>query len=355
MTDNTKKASNKITYETIENCLTDEAASLISDSVLKQILAEEKVRFDNARLLDISSSQIVGNNTTRHCKDLLRQKQPLPFLYTLLCILSEISILVLLYGLLISIPAALFENNGFFTPFSFLYELVLFSGIICANTLFRKQLQTTLAIPFSSSAPSKEEITERKKGIRKKRCLSLVLIVIIMLLAAGIIAFQDLQNSYTINISICFFAYVTCMLLMGIHNVIFSSHLISFLEIGTGRLFRKPKSSIENSCTLYLILSYRQILSQSHKTMADCTNNPTLFAKLQKTVHRRTVTARVYNVLAFFIVTVLDIICVAQLSQNSTPTFLLFFILSLLLTLLFLIAILSADYVLKQTKNDDRL
>lgn len=355
MTDTTKKTTNKVTYEAIKNCLSDEAATLIPDSILKQILADEKIRFDNARLLDISPSQFVGNNTMRHCKDLLRQKQPLSFLYTLLCILSETSILVLLYGLLLRIPAVLLGNTGFLAPFSFLYELVLFSGIICGNTLLRKQLQTALTLPFSSAAPSKEEITERKKGIRKKRCLSLVLIVIVMLLTAGIIAFQNFHNSYTINISICFFAYVACMLLMGIHNVIFSSHLISFLEIGTGRLLRKSKSSIENSCTIYLTLSYRQILSQSHKTMADCTNNPTLFAKLKKTVHRRTITARVYNVLAFFIVTVLDIICIAQLNQNSTITFLLFFALSLLLTLLFLIAILSADYVLKQTKNGDTL
>lgn len=351
MSTNNEQTTKNVSYDTVAKYFSEEAVSLISDTAIAKTLAAEKMRFENATILQISPLSIVGNNTARHCKDLLRKNQPLSFLYTLLCFLSEVSILMLLYGLILNIGIALFSESGFFSAFTYLYEFILFSGVMAGITVFRKQLNTVLAIPFSKKNPADTEILERKKLLKRKRILSLAIILAIMAVAAGVVTLFDLQSKYTINITICFFAYIICMLLFGIHNVIYNSHMISFLTIGGLRLLKKPSEAVSSACKTYLDLSYLQILSQAHKTLDDCRKNPELLDKLKKSVYARTVTGRIYCLLAMITMVILDIICLLQLQGVVTVAFWVFFIAAILLTWILLIAIVSANYVLKQTKS----
>ena len=351
MSVNNEQNTTTISYDAVEKYFLEEAISLLPDALIKETLQVEKLRFENAAILGISPQKLVGNNTARHCKDLLRKNQPLSFLYTFLCFLSEVSVLMLLFGLVRSIGNVIFSEGGFLSSFTYLYALILFSGIVAGNTTLRKHLNKILAFPFSCAKPADSEIHERKKQLKRKQIFSGILIFVITAGVASAVAYGHLQSKYTINITICFFAYIICMLLFGIHNVIYNSHMIPFLAIGSLRLLRKSKEVIHTACKAYLDTSYLQILSQANKTQKDCDNNPALLSKLQNAVYTRTVTTRIYCALALFLLIILDIMCILQLQGILTLAFIVFFAVSLVLTILFLTAVLSANYILKQTKD----
>lgn len=340
-----------LSYEMIEACFLEEAASLLSDAQIQKTLQTEQLRFENAGLSGISPSRFIGSNTVRYCKDLLRKNQPFSFLYTLLSFLSEVSVLLLLFGLLRSIGNLLFTKAGFLSSFPYLYECILLGGITAGITLFRKQCQTVLAIPFASAAPSDLERRQRKKTLLKRQLLILLPVIVIVAGAIAWVAALKLHKQYKINLTGCFFVYVICMLLSGIHNVIYSSHLIPFLTIGGYRLLCRSKDMIQTAIQTYLDASYLQILSRAHKTLEDSRKNPELAGRLKQSVYARMVTTRIYCALALFLLVILDIMCILQLQGVLTLAFLVFFAICLLLTFAFLIAVLSANTLLKQTKE----
>lgn len=344
-----------ISYDTIARKLSEEADSLIPDKITEQILAEEKIRFHNAALLDIPAVKLVGNNTLRHCKDLLRQKQPLPFLYSVLCFLTEVSILMLIYGTAMGIYGKLTaRKGGFLAPFSFLYPLIFFAGIAGYHMLSQKQLSKILSIPFTKASPPEQEKKARLRRLRQNRMICLCAVLLLIAFGTGIVYIFNLSPAYTVSLHICFFAYAACMVLFGIHNVIYNSHAISFFTIGILLAARRPAEEISAALEQYLNLSRRQLLSLSHKNLKDCQRNPELADKLDASIHARMATGRIYDILAIFILLVLDITCVIQMRSITTPALFVFFAMSLLLTLLFGVAFLSANHILKNTKNNGK-
>ena len=344
------KQAGTISYDTIAMKFSEESASLISDETIRQVLAEEKIRFDNAALLQIPACKVVGNNTLRHCKDLLRQKHPFPFLYSVLCFLAEVSILMLLYGTAMAAYGKLAAGKGgFFAPFSFLYGMVLSAGIAGYHILSQKQLYKALSIPFTGKSPSEQEKRERLGYLKKNRAICLFLVLLLTALAAGAVYILNLSSRYTIGVHTCFFAYAACMVLFGIHNVIYNSHIISFFTVGILLIARRPAEETSAAAGHYLNLCRRQLLSLSHKSMEDCQDNPKLMDKLDASIHARMATGRIYDILALFILAVLDITCILKMRSLATPALLLFFAVSMLLTALLVTAFLSANYILKHT------
>ena len=341
-----------ISYETIARKFSEEADSLISDCTIKKVLADEKIRFNNAAILQIPTSKLVGHNTLRHCKDLLRQKQPCPFIYSVLCFLTETSILLLIYGTIMGIYGKITtEKGGFFAPFSYLYILILSAGIAGYHALSQKQLSKILSIPFTQKIPSEKEKNERLKYLKRKRLSSLLTVILITALGTGFVYFFNLNQKYTAGLPIWFFAYAGCMVLFGIHNVIYSSHFIAFFTVGILLATRRQMEDLISATEHYLNLNRRQLLSVSHKTLQDCERNSELMDKLDASIHARMTTGRIYYILAIFILLVLDITCIVKMRTLAAPALLLFFAISVILTVLFSVAFLAANHILKATKK----
>ena len=344
-------AQGNISYETIANYFTEEACSLISDATIEKCLSDEKKRFENAVFLQIPSKRIVGSNTPRHCKDLLRKEQPLPFLYSFLCFLSEASVLMLLYGAAAGIWNSFAKGSGFFTPFPFLYPLIIILGITGLQSAYHLHLNTILIIPFTSTPPAEAEIKKRKQTLKQKYLLSFLLIVILMAAASFAVYYYKLNKTSPITVTTCFLAYACCMVLFGIHNVIYSSHCISFLSIGGIILTNRPKEALEAKTREYLSLCYLQILSLSHKTRDDLAKNPSLENKLKGAVHSRMITGRIYYLLAIIILAISDILCLIQLYRTSQPELLVFAVIATLAIFFLVTAFVSANHIIKQTKQ----
>lgn len=167
----------------------------------------------------------------------------------------------------------------------------------------------------------------------------------------GIVYFLNIASTYTTGLHICFFAYAGCMVLFGIHNVIYNSHAVSFFTIGILLAARRPAEEIAAATDHYLNLSRRQLLSLSHKNLEDCRHNPELADKLDASIHARMTTGRIYDILAIFILTVLDITCIIGMRSMMTPALFIFFAVCVLLTLLFAMAFFSANHIFKFTKK----
>lgn len=344
-------ASGNLSYETVAEHFKEEARSLISDTAIEECLSSEKRRFENAVFLQIPSKKIVGSNTLRHCKDLLRKEQPLPFLYSFLCFLSEASILMLLYGAAVGIWKSFAKGSGFFASFPFLYPLIIVLGITSLRSICHMHLNAILTIPFTSTPPTEAEIKKRKHILNKKYLLSLLLIVILMAMASFAVYYFKRNQTSLINVTTCFLAYACCMVLFGIHNVVYSSHCISFLAIGGMILTKRPKEELEEKTCEYLSLCYLQILSLSHKTREDLTQNPSLENKLKGTVYSRMITGRIYYLLAIIILAISDILCISRLYQTSQPELLVFAVIATLAVLFLITAFASANHIIKQTRQ----
>lgn len=350
-TKNENTAANPVSYDTIAEHFTEEARSLISDALIEESLSNEKRRFENAAFLQIPARKLVGSNTLRHCKDLLRKEQPLPFLYSLLCFLSEASILMLLYGAAMGIGKGLAKGGGFFTSFPFLYPLIIVFGITGMHSACHMHLNAVLALPFSSVPPAEPEIKKRKSILYKKYVLSLLLILVLMAAAAFPVYYLKLNNTCLITVATCFLAYAGCMVSFGIHNVIYNSHFISFLAIGAMILTKRPEELLEEKTQQYLSLCYLQILSLSHKTGKDLAKNPSLESKLKGTVHSRMITGRIYYLLAIIIFAVSDILCLGRLYRTSQPELFAFAVIATLAVLLLITAFTSANHIIRQTRH----
>lgn len=336
--------STALSYDSIAQSFTEEAATLLPENIIEEILAEEKLRFEHAKLLQLPLSKLVGHNTLRYCKDLLRKRQPLSFLYSLLCFCTEVSIWMLLYGIIMGLSHEFFmKNSGFFTPFPFLCPLILFLALTSYKALSRRLLLKQLAIPFQTTPPAETELMKCRSTIQKNRLLSLAAVLLPTGAAFTAVYFLKPDNTCMISVSSCFFIYVACMILFGIHNIIYSSHWISFFTLGSLILFKRPKEIITSTAAYYLNMSYQQLLSKSHKSLADCTDKPELMDKLKKAIRSRLTTIRTYSVLALIILIILDVICI----QNMHITILAAFAGFLLLTISFLTALLATNYLIK--------
>lgn len=270
MSENTRYKIQSVSYDTIAEAFSGEARSLISDSAIQKTLDTEKIRFENASNLSISPKKLIGNNTARYCKDLLRKQQPLSFLYLLLCFFTEIAVWLIPYGILV-------EACRYTSSFSFptLYGPVLIAALIAANTLYRQYMLKLLSKPFSLQAPSKNDQTDSRnlsvsaaqKSLIRFRLLAYAGTTITALLVILLIHFQKWDQIVSIRFSTCFIAYVACILLSGVHNVLYSSHFLSFFTIGILLLGRRPQNEIETAVRQYFHLRYLQMLAPAHKSM----------------------------------------------------------------------------------------
>lgn len=343
-------AAGSISYAQIKEAFTKEASSLVSGETIQTVLQTEEQCFQNAALLEIPVTKFVGYNTARHCKDLLRRQQPLPILYFLFSLLTEAASLLLPYSILLAIAGHLPAER---LP-AFLYSLpyalcILIPAVLCNHykkRLLYRQLQTDMTAIEDSN-----RLLQKKHRITGFRQLLHLLAAVFAAAGCILVQLSGTAHRFPVTLLSAFLFYITCILLSGIHNVIYSGHAISFFHIGICLLTHQSSEKLQNATAHYLSQRFQQLLSISGKTTEHLKNNPELQKKLCASVYSHLVTQRIYDILAILLLLAIDVICILRLHTFCNLPLLLFFILSLLLTLGFFIALTSTIHLLRRTKQ----
>lgn len=342
--------SDKLSYQKVKTLFIQEANSLIPDKMIEQTLSDEKKILDNAETLHISTKKLVSSNTLRHCKDLLRKNQPFYAFYIVLNFLTELSIILFLLGLLFCIIqyiAGAGNTNSFSNSFEFLYPLIIITGLLLNKALYTHYLRNTL---LNATLPSKstDEIARMKNKILMHRIALMLSIIVICGILLGFTVYLGLSRLCHTTLFELFMGYVVCIFLAGIHNTLYSSHLIPFFSIGGFLLTKRPTKDIEHVTNQYMELSFLQLLSNKGKTLEDFKHDSNLSIKIKATLRSRLVTQRVYYALAILILILLAGICLYQISLSFTVTLLGFLSFTLIATACLITATLSANHVIKK-------
>lgn len=338
--ENNKKATNMIalSYETIEKQFTEEAKSLIPDAILKTTLAEEKIKFEHAKEQGISPSRLIGNNTLRYCKDILRKKQPFSFLYFAINFFTEVAIFMTIYSLIMGIYNYC-VGKDFLQSFPALYALFSIFCLLLFTHLKRNMLLRSLSTTVEQ---------------KKKQNFWILAIPCVILMGIGCFLIYSFHWNGLLKITLlqCVMAYIICILLGGIHNTLYSSHFIPFVAIGAFKLARRSKEDIDEFTRQYIHLSYMQLLAHHKKTLQDFKTDDTLSLKLREELRARMITHRVYYALAIFILALLDCLCIWQLAHVFSIAFAVFLCFAIVFTVVFITVFLSANHVIKTVTSN---
>lgn len=270
----------------------EEAASFLTTEQINEILAKEKTKIEFAEQQHIPLPSWMGNNLRRYCKDLLRREQPFFVLYYLLGVCTEASIVLFLcYGIYTLIHA------GFpALPFSGIPGLLL--AWFCGQEWNRSNTRRCI-----SQKHVPKTVHKFFRFLIPALAVSLVSILFwnkILPLCQAL----NLQNTFLLCAVLLF--------LSGIHNVIYSSHVITFFSVGILRCGRHPEPEIKNAITQYLNRRSIVILAERKKTIDEMQTDPKLYADIFMAIRSHLITYRVYLLFAILILAAFDILCIYQ-------------------------------------------
>lgn len=349
--DGKKEEKHTMTYDEVEAAFLDEAGTLIPEEKIEAALAEEKKRFAWADALDITPVKFAGTGISRYAKGMLRKNQPFPWLYAFLGFMMEFSMILLLtlflYGVFqfLSSGAPLLEKREYF------YGCAVCAWYLAFRRFLSWRYRNFFFMPETGLSP--EGLSEGDKQRIQKKAALLPVVSAVLFLCLGLVFCYVIKRlgaigKVSLDLASVFLLYVLSAVLSGIHNVIFSSHFISYFSLGRGVLLRKSKEEHEKFITHYKMLCYQRIVRRQGKTMEDFSSEEKFAAETMQKLRADLVTYRVYAVLGFFLFFVLDVLCIIQLTRLliSVPM-VLFTVCSVFITFLFLVAFLSANEVIK--------
>ncbi|MCD7824737.1 MAG: hypothetical protein LUH14_02025 [Clostridiaceae bacterium] len=349
MTDQKQKNNTGLSFQAISKQFRSEAVSLLPETVIDETEASEKRLFDTAEQIGLSPNQLVYGNTLRYCKELVRRKQPFFALYQLLCLLTEISITMLIISALFSLILCLTKQSWHFTDsFDGLYLLIASTALhgyrYTKNELRRKTLQTESKTGKYTKTDAWQPQKLQKKLQRQSGWLA-VLFLLLAGTAASVTLRLSLAKYVKINVLSLLMGYISLLFIQGVHNTVYSSHLIPFFTIGIFILKRKDTAAIDTAAQKYIRLSYVQFLGQAHGT----DNPPCTDHDLQKKLRTRINTQRTYLFFALVLCVPAAFLCLFQLLHGAFYAGLLVF-LALLILIIFLLltALLSDVFLLKK-------
>lgn len=313
--------------EQMKELFCEEAASLLTEEQIDQTLQSEKAALQFAEQHQIPLHSWMGNNIRRYCKDLLRRQQPLFALYYLLGICTEASIV-------------LFLCFGIYTLIQSGLSRLSFSGI-----------PGLLLIWFCSHAWNHSYVRHcvLRQCVPKNVHKFLHIVIPTLLVSLGsILCWSRLQTIYrTLNVQNTFLLCAVFLFLSGIHNVLYSSHLITFVTIGILRCGRHPEPAIRKSVTQYLDSRSIAILAEHQKTMQQMQSDPKLYADVFMNIRSHLITYRIYLLFAVLILAVFDILCIYQcLHTHDIPMLILGSITVLMISLL-VVCIISCNEIIR--------
>lgn len=312
----------------IKETFHEEAASFLSEEQVEQILQTEEAQMHFAQQNQIPVSSWIGSNTRRYCKDLLRRQQPFFVLYYLLSVCTEASIVLFICYLIHAVI------DSYFAPVSFAGV----PGVILVLFWYKEW----------NKSHTRRSI--RKSMVPKKghRIIFLILPAITVSLCFLLLWQQIAPLLQQLTFKNTFLLYVALLFLSGIHNILYSSHLITFFSVGAFRVSKRGAEEQQRMMDRYLRERSTSLLALQKKTVLDMDTNPSLHADIAIKIRSHLITTRIYLTLALFLLIVLDILCIYQYLQLHTLSILLFTIIVCLITGLLLICFLSCNLLIQQ-------
>lgn len=328
-------------YRQFEKNFREEAESFIPEDDIKITLKMEKIRFQNAEKYNISINKLTGNSLVRYTKDALRRRQPLFFIYYILSIITSFCYCLLMWS--IAKCAFLYftgtNKKAFSDRISFSVSLIFFAvAIICSSVTHIH----TRKLLFTCKGNIKAKISLFNTAFS---ILSAIIIII-----SALFIYLNPGSVLTINLSLpeIFIITVAMLVLSGIHNVIYSSHFTAFISIGYAIMLRR-KPQTDNAIAHYKDLSLKEFLSLRGITAASYKEDSQSQAEFNKWLRSKAVTLRTYSAIAFFILFILDFICLRQLIITSiSASFIIFTIMALITTVVLFLSILSCTYITRK-------
>lgn len=283
------------TLKQLESEFQEEAASFLTEAQINQILQSEKTQLTFAEQQHIPPRSWMGNNLRRYCKDLLRRQQPLFALYYLLSVCTEASIVFFLcYGIYFLLHAGL-------TGLSFSGVPGIVLTWFCYQEWNRHYFQRSIS----------------RNHVPKQGHKYLHFIVPALIISMLSIRFWPLLLSLYrhLNLQNTFLLCVLFLFLSGIHNVLYSSHLLTYFTVGFLSLSKRSEMETEEAAAQYLKNKSTAILAARKKTEDEMLSNPRLYADIHMEIRSRLLTNRIYLLFAILLLAIFDILCIYQYVQ----------------------------------------
>lgn len=283
------------TLKQLESEFQEEAAAFLTETQIDQILQLEKAKITFAEQQNIPLRSWMGNNLRRYCKDLLRRQQPLFALYYLLNICTEASIVLFLcYGIYFLLHTRLSELSFSGIP-----------GIVLTWFCYQEWNRSYCYRCISRNHVSKQG---------HKYLHFLVPALVISLLSIRFWPFL-LSQYHHLNLQNTFLLCVLFLFLSGVHNVLYSSHLLTYFTIGLLSLSKQSKEETEAAVSHYIKNKSTALLAARKKTEAEMMSDPRLYADIHMEIRSRLLTNRIYLLFAILLLAVFAVLCIYQYIQ----------------------------------------
>lgn len=309
----------------------EEAAPFLTEERIDEILAQEKGQIEFAEQQHIPLSSWMGNNLRRYCKDLLRREQPLFVLYYLLGVCTEASIV-------------LFLCYGIYTLLCSRFPGLSFSGIpgfllVCFCSQTWNHIDARRHISHGNVPKIGHKIIH-------------FLIPALFVSLGSILLWDRLLSLYhALNLQNTFLLCAVLLFLSGIHNVLYSSHMIIFMTVGVLRCYRHPEAEIKEAITQYLDRRTIDILAERKKTIAEMQSDSKLYADVFMGIRSHIITYRVYLLFAVLILAAFDILCIYQSLHSHSVSMTILGSVTVLIIALLVVCIISCNEILGRLKH----
>ncbi len=316
------------TMKQLESDFQEEAATFLMETQIDQILQSEKTKLTFAEQQNIPLRSWMGNNLRRYCKDLLRRQQPLFALYYLLSVCTEASIVLFLcYGIYFLLHTGLTGLSFSGIP-----------GMVLTWFCYKEWNRS-----YCHRCISRNHVP--KQG--HKYLHFIVPALAISLLSIRFWPFL-LSQYRRLNLQNTFLLCVLFLFLSGIHNVLYSSHLLTYFTVGVLTLSKRPKEETEAAASQYIKNKATTILAERKKTEAEMLSDPRLYADIHMEVRSRLLTNRIYLLFAILLLAVFDILCIYQYVQARSLSTLLLGITSIICTGTLAVFFLSCNELIRR-------
>lgn len=331
-------------YKQFEKNFKEEAGTFITEDDIKRTLQMEQVRFINAEKYNIHINKFAGSSLARYTKDMLRQRQPLFFVYYILGQVTSFFYCLLIWIALKCVFLYLtgINKEAFTGKIPMSMPVIFFAVVIICNAII--QLHTRKILYYC------------KGNIKKKISvfnISCYLISAFIVAVPAVFLYLDGENFLSVDMSLFQVFIITAALLSvsGIHNVIYSTNSALFVEICCAIMLHKIPE-VEKAVSGYIQASFKTFLIKKKSSGGSYDDNGKARREYKIWLRSHVVTLRAYGAIAFFIVLMLAAVCLRQLFITGVSAGMaIFSITVLLVTVMLFLGILSCNQILKACRD----